>query len=58
VIIPDVVLIQLSSWGWAQGWSKHVEDSNRHIMEESVHQVGYLLELYNDAQSEKVYNFV
>jgi len=44
VIIPDVVLIQLSSWGWAQGCSKHVEDSNKHIIEETVRQVGYLPE--------------
>jgi len=53
VIIPDVVLIQLSSWGWAQSCSKHVEDSNKHIIEEFVRQVGYLPELYEDARSEK-----
>jgi len=52
VIIPDV-LIQLSSWGWAHSCSKHVEDSNKHIIEEIVHQVCYLPELYEDAQSEK-----
>jgi hypothetical protein len=34
-IIPDVVLIQLSSWGWAQSGSKHVEDSNKHIIEKN-----------------------
>ena len=44
VIIPDVVLIQLSSWGWAQSCSKHVEDSNKHIIEEIVRQVGHLSE--------------
>jgi len=32
---------------------KHVEDSNKHIIEESVHRVGYLPELYKDAWSEK-----
>jgi hypothetical protein len=32
----------LSSWGWAQGCSKHVEDSNKHIIEETVCQIGYL----------------
>jgi hypothetical protein len=32
---------------------KHVEDSNKHIMEETVRQVGYLPELYEDARSEK-----
>jgi len=53
VIIPDVVLIQLSSWGWAQDCSKHVQDSNKRIIEETVRQVGYLPELYKDAQSEK-----
>ena len=53
MIIPDVVLIQLSSWGRAQSCSKHVEDSNKHIIEETVRQVGYLPELYEDAWSEK-----
>jgi len=46
-------LIQLFSWGWAHSCSKHVEDSNKHITEEIVHQVGYLPELYEDAGSEK-----
>jgi len=32
---------------------KHVEDSSKHIIEEIVHQVGYLQELYEDARSEK-----
>jgi hypothetical protein len=32
---------------------KHVEDSNKHIIEETVCQVGYLPELYEDARSEK-----
>jgi len=41
LIIPDVVLIQLSCWGWAQSCSKHVEDSNKHT-KEIVRQVGYL----------------
>jgi hypothetical protein len=31
VIIPDVVLMQLSSWEWAHSCSEHVEDSNKHI---------------------------
>jgi hypothetical protein len=46
-------LIQLFSWGWAQSCSKHVKDSNKCIIEETVRQVGYLPELYEDAQSEK-----
>jgi hypothetical protein len=41
VIMPEVVLIQLSSWGWAQSCSKHVEDSNKHIVVETVRQVDY-----------------
>jgi hypothetical protein len=45
VIIPDVVWIQLSSWGWAQSCSKHVEDSNKHIIGEIVGQAGYLPDL-------------
>jgi hypothetical protein len=53
IIIPEVVLIQLSSWGCAHSCSKHVGDSNKHIIEEIVHQVGYLPELYEDARSEK-----
>jgi len=53
VIIPDVVSIQLSSWRWAQSCSKHVEDSNKHIIEETVRYVGYLPELYEEARSEK-----
>ena len=53
VIIPDVVLIQLFSCGWAHSCSKHVEDSNKHIIEESVRQVDYLPELYEDVRSEK-----
>jgi hypothetical protein len=32
---------------------KHVEDSNKHIIEEIVSQVGYLLELNQDVRSEK-----
>jgi hypothetical protein len=31
----------------------HVEDSNKHIIEEIVRQVGYLQELYEDARSEE-----
>ena len=46
-------LIKLSSWGWAQSYSKHVEDSNKHIIEEIVRQVGHLPGLYEDAWSEK-----
>ena len=42
VIIPEVVLIQLPSGGWEQSGSKHVKDSNKHIIKETVHQVGYL----------------
>jgi hypothetical protein len=53
VIIPEVVLIQLSSWGWAHSSSKHVDDSNKHIIEEIVRQVGYLPELYEDTRFEK-----
>jgi hypothetical protein len=45
MIIPEVILIKLSSWGWAQSCSKHVEDSNKHIIEKTVRQVGYLPEL-------------
>jgi hypothetical protein len=33
--------------------SKHAEDSNEHITEETVRQVGHLPELYEDARSEK-----
>jgi len=32
---------------------KHVEDSNKHIIEEILLQVGHLPELYEDARSEK-----
>ena len=47
-------LIQLCSWSWAQSCSKQVvEDSNKHIIEEIVRQVGHLPELYEDARSEK-----
>ena len=44
MIIPEVVFKQLSSWGWAHSCSKHVEDSNKHIVQEIVCQVGYLSE--------------
>jgi len=33
---------------------KHVEDSNKHIIEEIVRHVGYLPELYEDAWFEKL----
>jgi len=46
-------LIQLSSWGWAHSCSKHVEDLHKHIIEETVRQVGYLTELHEDTRSEK-----
>jgi hypothetical protein len=49
----DYTRTQLSSWGWAHSCSKHVEDSNKRIIEETVCQVGYLPELYEDARSEK-----
>jgi len=32
---------------------KHVEDSNKQIIEETVRQVGHLPELYEDARPEK-----
>jgi hypothetical protein len=35
---------------------KYVEDSNKHIIEEIVRQVGHLPELYEDARSEKYKN--
>jgi len=38
--------------------SKHVEDSNKHTIEETVRQVGYLPELYEDARPEKYKNIV
>ena len=53
VIIPEVVFIKLSSCGLTHSCSKHVEDSNKRIIEEIVRQVGYLPELYEDARSEK-----
>ena len=53
MIIPEVVLIQLSSSGWAQSCSKHVQDSNKHTIEETVRQVCCLPELYEDGRSEK-----
>jgi hypothetical protein len=43
----------MSYWRWAQSRSKHVEGSNKHIIEEIVRQVGHLPELYEDARSEK-----
>jgi len=42
-----------SSWEWAQSCSKHIEDSNKHIIEETVCQVGHQPELYEDTRSEK-----
>jgi hypothetical protein len=45
--------MQLSSWRSAQSCSKHVEDSNKHIIEEVVLQVGHLPELYEDVRPEK-----
>jgi hypothetical protein len=39
---------QDSSWGWSQGSSKHVDDSNKHIIEEIVRQVVYLPEKQSD----------
>jgi hypothetical protein len=32
---------------------KIVEDSNKHVIKEIVHQVGYLPELYKDVRSKK-----
>jgi hypothetical protein len=51
VIIPDFVLIQLSSWGWAHSCSKHIEDWNKYIIEEIVRQVDYLPEFKETATS-------
>jgi hypothetical protein len=53
VIIPEVVLIRLSSWEWTQSCSKHVEDSKKYVIEEIVRQIGYLPELYEATRSEK-----
>ena len=47
------IIIQLSSWGWAQCCSKHVGDSNKRIIEEIVRQVGHLPDLYEDALLDK-----
>jgi len=44
--VVEVVFIRLSSWGWAHGCSKHVEDSNKHIIEETLRQLGCLPELF------------
>jgi hypothetical protein len=54
MIIPEVVLIHLSSLGRTHSCSKHAEDSNKRDIEEIVRQVGYLPELYEDARSEKI----
>jgi len=45
--------MKLSSWRWTQSCSKHVEDSNKHIIVEILRQVGHLPELYEDARPEK-----
>jgi len=47
--------LQLSSWGWAHSCSKHVEDSNKYIIEEIVRQVGHLPELHFGKQSWPAY---
>ena len=39
------------SWWWAHGCSKHVEHRNKHKQKITVRQVGYLQELYRDAES-------
>ena len=36
VTIPDAVLIQLSSWRWAQWCSKHVEECNKCIKKKNL----------------------
>jgi len=41
------------SWRWAQGYSKHVGNRNKFYINRNVRQVGYLLELYQDARSPK-----
>ena len=46
--INSTVLLRMST-----ALPKHVEDSNKHITEEIVRQVGYLPELYEDARSKK-----
>jgi len=53
VIIPEVVFIQLSSWGWAHSCSEHVDDLNKLIIEEIVRKVVYLPELSEEARSKK-----
>jgi len=50
--VPEVVLIQMSSWRWEHSCSKHVKDSNKHITEKVVRQVGCLPELREDGRSE------
>jgi hypothetical protein len=53
VIVPDVVSVQLSSLGGAQSCSRHVEDSNKHIIEEIRVKLVTYQKLYEDTQSEK-----
>jgi hypothetical protein len=54
-----VVFIQLSSWRWAQSCSKHVEDSNKHIIEEIMRQVGHFPELtFNCEVVSTHYNYI
>jgi hypothetical protein len=40
---------------WCNKTCRMREDSNKHIVEEIVRQVGHLPELYEDARSEKIY---
>ena len=51
-----IILIHLSSWGWAQSCFKHVEDSNKHIIEEILRQVGHLPEESHFSVVVKIFN--
>jgi len=53
VIIPEVVSVQLSSLGGARSCSRHVEDSNKHIIEEIRVKLVTYHKLYEDTQSKK-----
>ena len=47
--ITDAVLIHLTSWWWAQSYSKHVEDYNNKLLYYvSMHQVGHLVRVVHE----------
>ena len=53
VTLPEAVLVELTSWWWTLGSSKHVEDWNKRIIQRTVCQVGVTYQSYAEMHGQR-----